>query len=101
MVVKKCQIDSTNNQINDVFSDLEFELSFENGKIYIENKFSDGMYLYMNLFGLSNTQMQSFVGADLVNADYKDELIDNYLTEYEIIIYLPKDYLEKEVYIES
>lgn len=100
IVVEKYEIDNENSQIKDVFRDLEFEVTFKDGKIYIDNKNFKGVYLYMSVAGLSNAQLQSFMGNDIIYCDFDDELIENYLSQYEITIYLPEEYLEEKISLE-
>lgn len=100
LVVKKHEIDNQSSQIKDVFKDLEFEVLFRDGKIYIEHKTFDGMYLYQSVPGLSNRQIRSFMGGERIHCDFENELIDNYLSKYEITIYLPEEYLEEEITLE-
>lgn len=100
LVVKKHEIDNQGSQIKDVFKDLDFEVLFRAGKIYIEHKTFDGMYLYLSVPGVSNRQIQSFMGDEMIHCDFDDELIDNYLSKYELTIYLPEEYLEEEITLE-
>ena len=97
-MVKKYE--NENSQIKDIYKDMDFKVDFKDGKIYIENKSLADMYLYIPMVGLSNRQLQSFLGNEVIECYDDTELRERYLTTYDITIYIPEEYLDEEVDLE-
>lgn len=82
-----------NDNVKDIYEDLEFNVYIKNNKLYIESRQRKKLYLILsNDIFLGN--ITSGFGKDILG--YNNDVENYYFSSYEVNVYLPKENIEQE-----